>query len=115
MRNRVVPHFGHLPFIAGFPFFSFTFFGSAISRFARHFTQYAWTMGGSPWPRAWPARRINIWVPVFFERKISLCGVRGQVPSPHRFYWQDLYNVTLMQPRGPISWPHPSREPCHPL
>src|SRR5881628_3152861 len=48
MRNRVVPHFGHLPFIAGFPFFSFTFFGSAISRFARHFTQYAWTMGGSP-------------------------------------------------------------------
>jgi len=50
MRNRVVPHFGHLPFIAGFPFFSFTFFGSDISRFARHFTQYAWTMGGSPGP-----------------------------------------------------------------
>ena len=50
MRNRVVPHFGHLPFIAGFPFFNFTFFGSDISRFARHFTQYAWTMGGSPTP-----------------------------------------------------------------
>jgi len=50
IRNSVVPHFGHLPFIAGFPFLSFTFFGSAISRFARHFTQYAWTMGDSPIP-----------------------------------------------------------------
>ena len=39
IRKSAVPHFGHLPFMAGFPFFSFTFFASAISLFARHFTQ----------------------------------------------------------------------------
>ena len=39
IRNSVVPHTGHLPRIAGLPFLSVTLFGSAISRFARHFTQ----------------------------------------------------------------------------
>src|SRR3990170_3759366 len=38
-----VPQTGHLPFIAGFPFFSVTFFASLISRFVLHFTQYPFT------------------------------------------------------------------------
>jgi len=39
IRMIVVPHTGHLPFIAGLPFFSFTATASLISRLARHFTQ----------------------------------------------------------------------------
>ena len=39
IRIIVVPQTGHLPFIAGFPFFSFTATAFLISRFARHFTQ----------------------------------------------------------------------------
>jgi len=35
----VVPQTGHLPFIAGFPFFNLTATALLISRFARHFTQ----------------------------------------------------------------------------
>lgn len=35
-----VPHVGHLPFIAGFPFFIVTFTALGSSLFARHFTQY---------------------------------------------------------------------------
>ena len=44
IRMIEVPHTGHLPFMAGFPFFSVTAAASFISRFALHFTQYAWTM-----------------------------------------------------------------------
>jgi triosephosphate isomerase len=40
MRNILVPHLGQVPFVAGLPFLSFTLFGSFISRFALHFTQY---------------------------------------------------------------------------
>src|SRR3989454_3163706 len=39
IRMIVVPHTGHLPFIAGLPFFSLTATASLISRLARHFTQ----------------------------------------------------------------------------
>ena len=39
IRIIVVPQTGHFPFIAGFPFFSFTATASLMSRFARHFTQ----------------------------------------------------------------------------
>lgn len=39
IRIIVVPQTGRLPFIAGFPFFSFTGFASLISRACRHFTQ----------------------------------------------------------------------------
>src|SRR5712691_7388175 len=39
IRIIVVPHTGHLPFIAGLPFFSLTATASLISRLARHFTQ----------------------------------------------------------------------------
>ncbi|TSC73065.1 MAG: hypothetical protein G01um101438_88 [Parcubacteria group bacterium Gr01-1014_38] len=39
IRIMEVPHTGHVPFVAGFPFFSVTGFGSFISRFALHFTQ----------------------------------------------------------------------------
>lgn len=35
-----VPQTGHLPFIAGLPFFIVTFTALGSSRFARHFTQY---------------------------------------------------------------------------
>ena len=38
------PHFGHLPFIAGRPFFSFVFVGFFMVRFVLHFTQYAITI-----------------------------------------------------------------------
>lgn len=38
--NIPVPHVGHLPFIAGFPFFNVTFTAAGSSLFARHFTQY---------------------------------------------------------------------------
>ncbi len=44
IRMIVVPHTGHLPFVAGLPFFRVTGLASFISRFALHFTQYAWTM-----------------------------------------------------------------------
>jgi len=36
-----VPHLGQVPFNAGLPFFSLTFFGFFISLFFLHFTQYA--------------------------------------------------------------------------
>ena len=36
-----VPQVGHLPFIAGLPFFIVTFWASFISFLALHFTQYA--------------------------------------------------------------------------
>src|SRR5207245_9500960 len=39
IRIIVVPHTGHLPFIAGLPFFSLTATAPLISRLARHFTQ----------------------------------------------------------------------------
>lgn len=39
--KTLVPHFGHVPFTAGRPFFSLVSLGSLISLFARHFTQYA--------------------------------------------------------------------------
>ena len=35
-----VPHTGHLPFIAGLPFFMVTGCAFGSSRFARHLTQY---------------------------------------------------------------------------
>jgi hypothetical protein len=35
----VVPHTGHLPFVAGLPFFSVIAAASFISRLALHFTQ----------------------------------------------------------------------------
>jgi hypothetical protein len=36
-----VPHTGHVPFVAGLPFFIVTGFASFISRCVRHFRQYA--------------------------------------------------------------------------
>src|SRR5213594_1178300 len=103
MRNRVVPHFGHLPFIAGFPFFNFTFFGSSISRFARHFTQYAWTMGGSPFLTHRPGQDKYMGVTIFRWNYPS--------PQPHgremaltSFYRQDLYNAIPMHPRRQSRW-----------
>lgn len=44
MRMIDVPQTGHFPFVAGLPFLSVTDSGSLTSRFALHFTQYAWTM-----------------------------------------------------------------------
>ena len=38
-----MPHLGQEPFVAGFPFFSLTFFASFISTDFLHFTQYALT------------------------------------------------------------------------
>jgi len=38
--NIPVPHVGHLPFIAGLPFFKVTATAAGSSFFARHFTQY---------------------------------------------------------------------------
>src|SRR5579883_3068601 len=37
----VVPQTGHFPWTAGLPFFMVTCLACVISRFARHFTQYA--------------------------------------------------------------------------
>ena len=39
--NNLVPHTGHVPRVAGRPFFSVTLSGLLISRFARHLKQYA--------------------------------------------------------------------------
>ena len=44
IRKILVPHFGHVPLIAGRPFFNLVFLGSLTVRFARHFTQYAVTI-----------------------------------------------------------------------
>jgi len=41
IRNTLVPHVGHVPFTAGRPFFNVVSWGSLISLFALHFTQYA--------------------------------------------------------------------------
>jgi hypothetical protein len=41
MRNILVPQAGHTPCVAGLPFFILTALGLFISRFLRHFTQYA--------------------------------------------------------------------------
>jgi len=37
----LVPHSGQVPFMAGLPFFRVVSFGSLISLFVLHFTQYA--------------------------------------------------------------------------
>lgn len=39
--NIFVPHTGHFPSVAGFPFFIVIAFASFISRRSRHFKQYA--------------------------------------------------------------------------
>jgi len=39
--NIFVPHTGHVPWVAGLPFFMVIDLGSFISLLARHFTQYA--------------------------------------------------------------------------
>ena len=41
MRNTFVPHSGHLPSVAGRPFFSFTSLAPLMVRFALHLKQYA--------------------------------------------------------------------------
>lgn len=41
-----VPQFGHVPFVAGFPFFSFVLAGFLISTDFLHFTQYALDFSG---------------------------------------------------------------------
>jgi hypothetical protein len=44
IRNTLVPHVGHVPFTAGRPFFSLVSWGSLMSLFSLHFTQYAVTI-----------------------------------------------------------------------
>jgi hypothetical protein len=39
MRYIFVPHTGHLPIVAGLPFFIVTSSGSLIARWVRHFRQ----------------------------------------------------------------------------
>ena len=39
--NILVPHTGHIPWVAGLPFFMVMLLASFISLLARHFTQYA--------------------------------------------------------------------------
>lgn len=41
MRNTFVPQVGQSPLVAGRPFFKVTGSGLVISRFSRHFRQYA--------------------------------------------------------------------------
>jgi hypothetical protein len=41
MRNTLVPQAGQSPLVAGRPFFKVTCSGLVISRFSRHFRQYA--------------------------------------------------------------------------
>jgi len=41
IRNILVPHVGHVPWVAGLPFFIVMDLGSLISFLARHLTQYA--------------------------------------------------------------------------
>jgi hypothetical protein len=51
-----VLHFGQVPFVAGLPFFSLTFFGSFISTDFLHLTQYAFVK----YPTAPVSPRVNI-------------------------------------------------------
>ena len=47
MRQIVLPHTGHVPFVMGFPFFVVLATGSFMTFFSLHFMQYASTaMGG---------------------------------------------------------------------
>ena len=47
MRQIVLPHTGHVPFVMGLPFFVVLATGSAMTFFSLHFMQYASTaMGG---------------------------------------------------------------------
>jgi hypothetical protein len=59
MRNTLVPHLGHTPWVAGRLFFILIDFGFFISTFFLHFTQYAciWT---SLRLRFAPENNINI-------------------------------------------------------
>jgi len=52
MRKTLVPQFGHMPEIAGFPFLSVTGSGFLISTFILHLTQYACGMFDSS-ERGW--------------------------------------------------------------
>ena len=45
IRNTLLPHFGHVPEIAGLPFFIVMFFGFLISTFILSLTQYASATG----------------------------------------------------------------------
>jgi len=44
IRNTFVPQVGHVPLTAGRPFFNVVSWGSLISLFSLHFTQYAVTI-----------------------------------------------------------------------
>jgi len=44
MRNILVPQVGHVPWVAGRPFFKVTCWAFEISLFALHFTQYPWAI-----------------------------------------------------------------------
>ncbi len=44
MRNILVPQVGHVPCVAGRPFFNVTCWAFEISLFALHFTQYPWAI-----------------------------------------------------------------------
>ncbi len=48
--NIFVPHAGHVPWVAGLPFFMVIAFESFISFFDLHLTQYACTMCASSMP-----------------------------------------------------------------
>lgn len=48
MRKTFVPHFGHVPCVAGRPFFNVVDFALLISRFALHLKQYASIMRNLP-------------------------------------------------------------------
>jgi hypothetical protein len=61
MRNTLVPQAGQSPLVAGRPFFNVTCSGLDISRFSRHFRQYA--------SMAYPLREVVL-------------GAFGRVGSP---------------------------------
>jgi hypothetical protein len=57
--NILVPQVGHVPSVAGFPFFMVIALAPFISRFVRHFKQYASNVAPPPpFPAGWASNMI---------------------------------------------------------
>jgi len=84
MRNRFVPHTGHVPFVPGVPFAVYVASGLAIMRFVLHFTQYACKASLMPFPSAdtiLQRAAINNCLGGYRADAERLCGLLGRDPD----------------------------------
>ena len=112
IRQTVVPHTGHLPLVMGLPFLVTPATGSAISRFALHFTQYASI--GAPFSRARPASYAGPLSVPSFDSKGAACDVANPSGRENRPMWRFSGILAAWMPhaRGE-HLRHMVEYPCH--